>query len=390
MNAGYGYNIDLSKNNDTESNNYYPIIQCTSSGCSSYKENFSDKCSRDGEIIKNNSKYKLCCSNCKLPSVEFEEVTEMIKVENSGDFPGADVGYVLVDITKNEVQQRKFDGNDHYILKDNKMYKCEGNGCNLIVGESNDGITVWEELSSKLYTSSYCSSTGCTWSNLYTKEAITFLDTNHKIFTNKDDKEQPVNAIRYVYKCNSSSVCIELYNFDKGVYTEGYFYNPNHYDKNRKDEIDKLYHCSGDINGGCSWRIVGADGTAENEKLRKCTPLGYKSICYISYGDEYPASEIDGGKTNKVDAGEICENSNGMLYFAFEEVNTGVDKENCLLMARDLSVKYYQIGEDVYLVDKLSAYKLNQYNNPNPENHVSSINNNIILNMASFLHQKRK
>jgi len=126
MNAGYGYNIDLNKNNDIEVNNYYPLIQCTSNGCSTYKENFSDKCTKGGEVIYSSKKYKLCISNTATDIVKFEEVAgkdyQILKVENSGDFPDANPerGYVLVEITKNEVQQIKYDDNYyiHYILKD--------------------------------------------------------------------------------------------------------------------------------------------------------------------------------------------------------------------------------------------------------------------------------
>lgn len=188
MNAGYSYNIEINKNNDIDSNNYYPIIQCTSNGCSAYKEDFSDKCSKGGEIIYSSKKYKLCLSSTATDSVKFEEVTgkdsQVVKIENYGDFPDAspDRGYILVEITKNEIQQIKYeDKYIHYILKDKNMYKCEGNGCSLITGESNDDKTVWEELSLKLYTASSCSSTGCKWSYIYTEEAITFLDDNRKI-----------------------------------------------------------------------------------------------------------------------------------------------------------------------------------------------------------------
>jgi len=226
------------------------------------------------------------------------------------------------------------------------MYKCIGNGCSLITGESNNDKTVWEELSRKLYTASSCSSTGCKWSYIYTEEAITFLDENRKIFTNKEVDVQTVDKIKYVYKCKMNSVCIELYNKDKEIHTEGYFYNSKHYDQNSKKTISTLYYYyykNPNING---WRIVGKQPEGEDnyrndiEQLTKCTPLGYKSICYISDGE------------NVVSAGDLCETSNGRFYFGYEEINTGVDKENCILMPTDSTVNYYKIGkdDDVYLV----------------------------------------
>jgi len=267
MNAGYDYDIEIKKNNDTEINNYYPIIQCTSGGCYSYSEAIKDKCTKGGEIIYSSKKYKLYLSGKATGSVKFEEVNgkeyQMVKIENYGDFSDGDTSagsYVLVEITKNEVQQRKYEDNyEHYVLKEKNMYKCKGSGCSLITDESNNEKTVLEELSGQLYTASSCSSSGCKWTNSYNKEAIIFLDKSRKIFTNKIPAEQPVTEIQYVYKCKVKSVCVELYNGEKGIYTEGYFYNPKHYDQSTNKETDTLYYFyyNGDNDQG--WKIIGKD-----------------------------------------------------------------------------------------------------------------------------------
>lgn len=85
-----------------------------------------------------------------------------------------------------------------------------------------------------------------------------------------------------------------------------------------------------------------------------------------------------------IEAGSVCETSNGRFYFAYDVINTGIDKENCLLIPTDSSMNYYQVKEDVFVVDKLSAYKLTGKNGEKQMNHISSITNNIILNGGKF------
>ncbi|KAG4082923.1 scaffoldin [Neocallimastix lanati (nom. inval.)] len=368
INAGYNYG--LSKlTNSTDTNNFYPLLKCTKSGgCEVYKEEIGKECKKGGEIVKISGKYKLCKSAKTTNfdgSVDFEKVTgsetQIVQIANYGDFPDADssTGYILVNISKNEVIQNIYDDEfDHFVLKDRLMYKCNKGVCSLITDDNSNDKTVYEELSKTLYTGR-CSNSKCEWTNKYNKEEIIFLDSDRKLFTNNSANEKDITDISYVYKCKKSSVCIIIYDKVQEISHRGYFINPYHYDNNNKKEVKTLYK----YDEG-NWSIV--------ESETKCSPYNSNNnICYISYSDEKFEDELE-EDGNMVKAGNMCETSNGKYYFAFEEVNTGIDKINCILMPTDSTVNYYKIGDEAYVVDQFSAYNLDL------TNYINSITENII------------
>ncbi|KAL6632829.1 scaffoldin, partial [Neocallimastix sp. 'constans'] len=360
----YGNNYGTTKVTNTVIS---PIIQCTSYDCNEYKTTIGNTCTKGGELILVNKKYKLCTK--KGTSVDFENVSgtvyQIVEIANYGDFPDADnsKGYILVKITKNEVVQDSRDEN-LYILKDKVMYICNLGTCSIISEDSNNGIIVFETLSQNLYTAS-CSNSKCSWTN-YNKEDVVFVTEENVIFKNTEGQE--FSKIKYVYKCkkndNRELVCMEL--FDSGIInneSKSYLYNSNHYNAESKKTVNTLY-----IYDNGAW--------GEFKDVTKCSPLTYKqNICYVSYSDEYYTKQIDeDGKENKVVAGNICETTNGKFYFAFNEINTGIDNINCIALPIDSAVNYYNINKEVYTVDKFGVYKLNG------KNYINSITSNLIKN----------
>jgi len=332
----------------------YPIIKCSSEECNYYNEEIGKTCTKGGDIIIVNNNYRLCKNEKEY--AEISKATSMnsfiVNVGNYDDFPGSTANLILVDVNKYGAVWKTFDGSsnsDKFYYKDKVMYKCnsseEKNVCTIYNGEDKDGVKVLEEVTKNIYTAS-CTTTSCSW-NTYTKEEIIFLDDKYKLVKGIGED---YSEIKYVYKCkkvDSKLSCNELfyYNTDGDInYYNGYYYNPNHVDNNRN--VNTLYMYDEEN----KWKMV------KDEKEPNCTYLSYKkNTCYISYTDEMYYVEDSSYKIS-IDAGKMCETSNGKYYFAISEINTGIDKQNCLSIPSDNSVGYYKIGEDTYIVDKYGAY----------------------------------
>jgi len=340
-----GYNFD----NDKLSNStIYPVIKCTSGNdCELYKTEIKKSCAKGGDLINvSGSTYKLCKN--EKDSVDFTkvngEVYQILTVSNYDDFPEATNGNVLVKVTKDRIVQVKGNG---YYLKDKIMYLCSEGICEIINDSDSNGITVLENLTNTLYTSS-CSNNSCSWT-LYNAQGYVFIsdkDGKEIIFNYKDyiEDENPLNNIKKVYYCRKNeSNTLSCNEIDESG--NGYMYNPNH--KNSDGRIvNTLYNKNGN-----------EYKKAESDDIRKCTVLTYnQNYCYISYANEPFIDEdnYDSGNhlPEPIQEGSVCATTNGKYYFATKEINTGIDEPNCVPLPSDNNVYYYTINNVVYSVDK--------------------------------------
>ncbi|KAL6632477.1 scaffoldin, partial [Neocallimastix sp. 'constans'] len=350
----------------------YPIMTCDISSCKDYVNEIAKTCSKGGELIYSSNNYKLCKSATE--SVDFSKLTsttyQIVQVANSGDFPDATSGLILVRLSKYEAIQEKNE-NEEYVLKDRLMYKCQLGTCILLT--DNDGIIVYEKLTSNLYTGS-CSKGNCSWT-LYNKEEVVFIDSEHKlVLSNVEDENNNLKkqTPAYIYRCrkneNKSLFCYELYNEVKFVSTDGFFYNANY--KTNGKIVNTLYEYS-----NSEWSLV-------DDNVKICNVLTYKkNVCYIDYNNEIYTNDeeydsSDRSSNYKINAGELCKTNNGRYYFAFNEINTGIDNINCAALPTDNSISYYEVKTDkysrnIYTVDKYGAFKIEN------KNYINSLTNYI-------------
>eukprot|EP00833_Pecoramyces_ruminatium_P016047 jgi/Orpsp1_1/1190079/evm.model.d7180000076473.1 len=325
----------------------YPYIQCISSNsCYIYKDKINTKCEKGGQIILSTNNYKICKDNANSNPIDFSKATEnyqILTVTSSSDFPGASTGFIIVKITKTEAVQLTSE-DERYYYKDSAIYKCSTASCEKIIG---DGITVLEVLTKSLMTSGSCSAESCNWS-VNNKEGNFFIDSSNKLVTSLEQTPQKL----YRCKKNDSNklVCYDMKE-NRSDYPEGYFYN-NEIKNAKKVNVNTLFRYYNN-----EWKSLDTNITnVSYDDIGRCTQ--YKqNVCYISINNEK-------GGTNEnpvIESGKLCVNESGKYYLAINEINTGIDNVNCIMMPTDSSINYYSVGSTVYAIDKYSAYDKREY-----------------------------
>ncbi|ORY35296.1 scaffoldin [Neocallimastix californiae] len=314
---------------------YYPIIKCENGNCNYITEEFEKECKKGGTMVMpSNGNYKLCKEEGKF--IEFSRTSTIEIINNEGS-------KTAVETFSNKIVNA---GNGFY-YKGNVMYECSGT-CTELNGDDKNGIYVYDKISSILMIAT-CSEGNCSWSNIK-NEGNYFIDDKKYLVTNK------ATGVSEIYECIKNSVtknivCEEVLENN----SRGYFFNSEIIDQDGKQE-ELLYLCEG-------------NSCEVEENVPKCTELTYKkNYCYISYVDEENTEEYN-GKEPIIEGGSMCIDKN-TYYFAISEINTGIDKSNCVPKTSDQNNNYYQVtnGSGVTTI-----YLQNKYNTRRV-----SINNSVI------------
>jgi len=338
VNLGADKLYDISKYSNAT---VYPFISCNQSGCQ-YYDSITNPITKDcaaggGHLIISNNQYKLCRDEKTSNSVDFTNLSsnsysiQVVYVANTNDFPDiAGETTILAEVRNNYISNIK---NDGYYYKDSKLYKCEITGsCDIVVS----GGYYFEELNRQIIFGS-CKENSCTWT-YYNKEGFIFLTEDNKLVTADTTSDLSIHVF-YQCKKNDSktNVCIKL------TPTKGYYYNLYAIDSTKKVTKTVIYHYD--------------DGWSVETETQKCTYVSYKTnVCTIGYANE---NEVESYTNPYVEAGGFCVTDAGKYYFAIEEINTGMDKPNCIAIPSENSVGYYQINDEIYTVEKIGAYKIN-------------------------------
>ena len=329
----------------------YPLIECTSStSCEYYEDNIGKSCTKSGEVIMPSANtFKLC--KTATTNIDFNKSSstnyQILTINSSVDFPGSSSGDIIVKVTKNEAVQ-VINDSDSYYYKDSNLYNCI-NTCTKVTEE---GITVYEKLTQNLMTSSNCKDSTCNWS-ANTKEGNMFIDDKNKLVVSTTQEPNKL------YRCKKDGRYIICYDMkiinDNVSYPIGYYYN-NDIKNEKQATVKTLYRYDGN-----TWKALDNDiSKVSYDDIGRCTYVSYKRTCYISYDNENYGFTTG----NPVIApGSLCVNENGKLFLAISEINTGIEKENCVQMS-DSSVGYYRSENnyEVYALDGYSAYSINKNN----------------------------
>jgi len=327
----------------------YPIIECRNDGCKYYEKKLNQKCSSSGEIIASSgfSKALKICIDDNI-SVDFSSDSNDFTYEiiNKNEvFPETIYSNILTKIGTNEISSVKTDG--YYYIIDS-IYKCVQSECEKVV---DSGITVYEELKQNIATYVCYSNDKCNW-EFNKSEGLMFIDYDSKLVTDINNLN-----INEVYKCkknNNDINCVKL------PLNEGIYINNNiEYKENDEYYNDSVYYSY----DGYQWIVRNEDN------IKKCSYLQYKNnYCYIDTKED----------DDVVQPGDICITYNGRYYLALDEINSGVDKANCvaLPLSSNKNTYYYNINDEAYIVDRYSAYKTDN----DDVNLYVSLNNNDSLN----------
>jgi len=373
LNAGYTLGLDKLSNATT-----YPFMKCyrESKDCQYYTSMINEsnklktKCEKGGDIINTGTNaYKLCKN--EKDSVDFAKgvgkVYQFINIAQYDDFPGADIGINIIKLTNKDAVLVTKEG---YYYKDKIMYKCAEKGvCTIVKEDENNGIAVFEELTRNIYTGT-CSNNSCSWT-LYNTEGFVIIGERERknvIFNYMDDGNDSdrFQDVVITYKCKKNDAKALICEEFKDI---GYIYNPNHKIPGTGKVVSTLYKKRESGTDGAKSYII-----ADVESVPYCTVLPYKqNICYISYENE--KTDDNDWVDNKYEAGTMCVTTNGKYYFAIDEINTGIDKPNCIPLPSDNAVNYYKIKtNEVYAVDKFGAIRVSSNNG----NYISAVNNKLV------------
>jgi len=316
-----------------------PIIKCDAGQCTEYTETIPTTCSKVGEIISSGG-YKLCTD--KKSSVALS--SSAITVINNEVLPGASVEYVPVKLGENRAIVAE-DGN--YAIGSNPtvMYGCSSGRCTAVTSENYNGAYLYENINGVLMKGT-CANGACTKWDRVTTEGNYILNDSDKMVTSEDD------SVRSIYECIKQNNVLKCRNMIDIIGAVGGYYITKIKINNVDTEI--IYAC--ESGGVCN--------IMKYEELEKCTLLPYKEgICYISYNDEPDYQTYSEVRDEPIiGPGSLCryETKNTKdIYFAYKEINTGIDEANCVNVRTLSSSEHYMVN---YLNNGISYnYEVSKY-----------------------------
>jgi Holliday junction resolvase len=348
LNAAVNYKTDYKKITDKE---ILPIIQCTSNNCVLYEEAIDTSCTNEkvGNIALIGGKYKLCTGG----TAGVELTSNTIDVINNNLLPEASVGYIAVSISDSRAIVAP---NGYYLKGNNAMYDCRSGSCSIINSDDKNGVHLYENVKGVLMVGK-CSNSVCNEWKAVTQEGNYVLNASEKLVTQKDEQ------VSTIYECIKVGTTMKCKDMKNVIGIRGGYYLSKLTTNNVSTNV--VYNCD---ESNCSLLTY--------EELPKCTLLYYETnTCYISYKDE-PDTETYSDYRNEpiISPGNICVSGNN-VYFAFKEINTGIDEPNCLSLTSSTIVEnYYYIDGFVYSANKYYSRNIRNYRKL-----VSSLDNTVLI-----------
>jgi len=352
LNSGINFVTNFKKISDAE---IMPIIQCKSKVCTLFKSNIDTTCNGYGNLVKSDDNYKLCIDNTISNSIDLTKRNTIV-IENK-EYPSEKEGFIVV-ITGENNAVIAADG--YYLNEKMTMYSCVDKICNPINSDGKNGAYIYENINEVLFVGTCFGGVCKEWKEI-TQEGNYILNNDNKLVTTKEE------TIKTIYECLRIEEKIKCKNMKDIIGEAGGHYLYNLTIDGKTENV--IYKCDGE-QFICTLILY--------NDIQKCSLLTYeseKNYCYISYEEELDYNKYNDDEP-KVNPGGICINE-GNIYFAYEEINTGIDKANCECLNRMTNVEqYYYVKGKVYSANK---YYTRDINSSKYKLLINSLDNSVLI-----------